>query len=99
MKLLKNEEVLIRKLEKSGLTGEMQRFSMNKALHHVVLKRRRVTRSVRWEEYIVSQRRTKDKWVNRLKEKGIIEVDYTDKWNPKVKFTELGKEEAEKLRK
>jgi hypothetical protein len=90
-KLEKNEEVVLRKLKKHGLTENMQKFSMTKALHHTVLKRRRVKRRVVWEDYIVSTRITKEKWIHRLREKGIIEVDYKDRWRPKAKFTELGK--------
>lgn len=98
MKLEKNEEVLLKKLRKSGLTDEMAPFSIRKALHHVVLTRRRVRKIVRHEEFIVSTLVTKVKWMNKLKEKGLVDVDYSDKWNPKVKFTEEGKQALEKLK-
>jgi len=97
MKLEKNEEILLKKLNKHGLTDEMKPFSIRKALHHIVLTRRRVRKIVRHEEFIVSTHVTKLKWMEKLRNKGLVEVDYTSKWEPRVRFTEEGIKELNKL--
>lgn len=88
------EEVIIKKLFKAGLTGEMRRFSVNKALVHVVVRKKKVITVYR--DSIVPEP-TKRLFIRRLREKGLIEANYKSKWRPKLRFTEEGLKIAKEI--
>lgn len=96
MQLSENEEIVFKKLLESGVSSEESRFSMRKQLTGLTLKKRIVERKVKFVEYSPENPMTMYRWIQKLQKKGIVNVDITDKWNPKIQLTQIGVDLLEK---
>ncbi len=87
-----NEIVVLKYLKKLGVTEELAPFSVQGVMNDMVLYHKRARIVHDFVPKKVKTLKTKMLWMKKLRELGYIEVDYTDKWRPKVKITEKGKQ-------
>lgn len=88
-----NERAVLKKLVDSGVSDEISTLSCRKQLEGLVLTKRIVERVEKIVEYTPVAAINKWKWVKRLQDKGLIEVDNTNQWKPTVRLTEEGKKQ------
>lgn len=91
MELKRNEYLVLKHLVKRGVTEEMAPFSMRQH-GDVTIEKRRVKMVEEMVPFKIKTQLSFQRWMKRLQEKGLIEVDYTNKFQPKVALTKAGKE-------
>lgn len=87
-----NEQLVLKRLMEEGVTTEMKHFSMQHNLDDLIIQKRRVKRVEVMVPVKLKTMTSKTKWVRKLRDMGLIEVDYTNMWNPKMAITEKGME-------
>lgn len=88
MKWEENERVVLQHIKNAGVGRELVPFSVRSQMDNMVLKKDKIVRVS--EEYVPKTMVSKLSWVKRLRDKGYIEVDYTNRFKPKVALTEAG---------
>lgn len=86
MILTENEQVVLDHIIKSGVSEEKNIFSMRKQMKDITLHRKIIVKKVKRVPYVPVNAATKLKWLKKLEAKGIIELDYTDKWKPQIRL-------------
>lgn len=85
-----NEQLVLQRLLKEGVTTELKHFSMQHNLDDLIIEKRRVKIVEVMVPIKLKTMTSKAKWVRRLREQGYILVDYTDMFRPKMAITEKG---------
>ena len=86
----KNERAMLVQMAKNGVTGEFTPFSMQTQMDDLVLHRERKVITKVMQQYRLKTMLSRQRWMKKMKERGYIEVDYTNQFHPLVRLTEKG---------
>lgn len=88
----KNERAMLVQLAKNGVTTEMTPFSMHAHMDDLVMHLEVNVITKTMKPYRLKTMLSRQRWMKKMMERGYIEVDYTNKFKPLVRFTEKGSE-------
>jgi len=86
MILTENEQAVLEHLVESGVSDQKTTFSMRKQMKGLTLHKKVIEKKIKRVPYKPTNAATQLKWLKKLEAKGLIELDYSDRWKPQVRL-------------